>query len=170
VTTPIPRWRKALPWLAATHLFIALLYSSHLHVEHFIPDVIERPIRIYGNFTGAHAHFNFFAPMVVSQVRVNFKLGLADGSVREIQVATPNIEVNQRLATMFNFYLRPTAREPLVQSWAQYMLATNPEAQWVQTRVELLEIPTLEDLKSGRRARWIEIGRNGAIRNANAIR
>jgi len=166
----ITRFGKALPWLAAVHLFIALIYSSHLQVEHFIPEALEQPMRIYGNYSGAHTHFNFFAPVVVSQVRVNFKLGHPDGSVRELQVSSPNIEVNQRLAMMYNFYLRPNAREPLVQSWAQHMLATHPEAEWVQTRVELLDIPTLEQVKSGRKAQWIEIGRYGAIRNPNAVR
>jgi len=71
---------------------------------------------------------------------------------------------------MFNFYLRPNAREPLVQSWARHMLAAHPEAQWVQTRVELLDIPTLEEIKSGRKAQWIEIGRYGAVREPNPVR
>jgi hypothetical protein len=164
------RLKVLLAWAAGIHLFIALLYSSHLQVEHFIPEPIERPIRIYGNFTGAHTHFNFFAPVVVTQVRVNFRLGLAGDAVRDIQVTAPNAEVNQRLAMMFNFYLRPTAREPLVKAWAEHMLAAHPEAEWVQIRVEILEIPTLEEFRSGAKARWTEIRRYGAIRNANAVR
>jgi hypothetical protein len=164
------RFVRALPWLAAVHLLIALIYSTHLHVEHFIPPWIEVPMRVYGNFSGAHTHFNFFAPTVVTQVRVVFKLGQADGSTREIRVNTDSAEVNQRLSIMFNFYLRPNARKAVVDAWAQHMLATHPEAQWVQTRVEMLEIPPLSEVARGRRAEWLEVGRYGATREPAPVR
>jgi hypothetical protein len=162
--------RKVVGWLAAVHLFIALVYSTHLHVEHFIPPWIEVPMRVYGNFSGAHTHFNFFAPTVVTQVRVIFKLGYADGSTREIRVGADNVEIDQRLAIMFNFYLRPTARGAMLEAWARHMLAVHPDAEWVQTRVDVLEIPTLEETARGQRAQWVELGRYGTIRDTNAIR
>src|SRR5262249_28796037 len=109
-----PATKKRISWAAGVHLFIALVYSTHLQVEFFIPSWLERPLRTYGGYSGAYTHFNFFAPAVVSQVRVKFKLGQSDGSVREIEVTSSSGEVNQRLALMFNYYLRPTARPYLV--------------------------------------------------------
>ena len=162
--------RLAIRWAAGVHLFIALLYSSHLQVEHFIPEFLERPLRLYGGYSGAHTHFNYFAPMVVSQVRVKFRLGAADGSVRELEITSPSTEVNQRLAMMFNFYLRPTVRPYLLESWAKHLLATHPEAEWVQTRVEMLDIPPIAELRTGRKAAWVEVGRYGAIRDPAGVR
>jgi len=162
--------KRIVCWAAGIHLFIALIYSSQLYVEFFIPSWLERPMRAYGGYSGAYTHFNFFAPAVVSQVRVRFKLGHADGSVRELEVGSSSGEVNQRLATMFNYYLRPTARPALIESWGRHMLDRHPEAQWVQTRVEMLDIPTLGEVKAGKRAQWVEVGRYAAVRESAAVR
>lgn len=162
--------KRIVCWAAGVHLFIALVYSTQLYVEFFIPAWLERPIRAYGGYSGAYTHFNFFAPAVVSQVRVKFKLGQADGSVRETEVTSTSGEVNQRLATMYNYYLRPTARPYLIEAWARHMLDTHPEAQWVQTRVEMLDIPTLAEIKAGKQAAWVEVGRYGAVREGVPVR
>ena len=162
--------RLVVRWAAGVHLFIALVYSSHLQVEHFIPAFLERPLRIYGGYSGAYTHFNFFAPAVVSQVRVHFRLGSPDGTVRELEFASPSSEVNQRLAMMFNYYLRPTVRPHLVEAWARHLLWAHPEAQWVQTRVDMLDIPPLAELKAGRKAEWVEVGRFAAMREAAPVR
>ena len=162
--------KQLVGWAAGVHLFIALIYSTHVHVEHFIPAALERALRVYGNYSGAATHFNYFAPVVVSQVRVRFKIGLRDGSERVFEIVSPSTEVNQRLAMMFNHYLRPTVRPFLIESWARYVLAKHPEAEWVQTRVEFLDIPTLAQLKEGRKATWVEIGRYGAVRNDAPVR
>jgi hypothetical protein len=157
-------------WAAATHLLIALVYSTHLHVEHFIPPALEKVMRVYGNYTGAHMHFNFFAPTVVSQVRVQFRLGAGERALRTVDVSSGSSEVNLRLATMFNFYLRSNARPALLNDWARHILDANPDAQWVQIRVEFLDIPTLEQMRAGKKAAWIEIGRHAAVRGANTVR
>ena len=162
--------RLLLCWAAAAHLLVALIYSTHLQVEHFIPAGLEKTMRIYGNYSGAHTHFNFFAPMVVSQVRVQFRLGAGDRTLRTVEVASDSSEVNQRLAMMFNFYLRPNARPALVEAWARRQLDVNPDAEWVQTRVEMLDIPTLEELRAGKKAAWVEIGRHGATRGSAPVR
>ena len=162
--------RQVLGWAAAAHLFIALVYSTHLQVEHFIPAPIEKAMRAYGNYSGAHMHFNFFAPTVVSQVRVQFKLGRGEQELRTLNLASESSEVNLRMATMYNYYLRANARPALLDAWARHILDTNPDAQWVQARVEVLDIPTIEQLKTGKRATWVEIGRHAAVRETAAVR
>ena len=157
-------------WAAAAHLLIALVYSTHLEVEYFIPPALEMAMRTYGNYSGAHMHFNFFAPTVLSQVRVQFRLGAGERALRTVEISTDSSEVNLRLATMFNFYLRPSVRPALVDEWGRYMLAANPDAEWVQTRVEVLDIPTLEELHAGKKAAWVEMGRHAAVREAATVR
>jgi hypothetical protein len=158
--------RLLLGWAATTHLLIALVYSTYLPVEHFIPQPLEQVMRTYGSYTGAHTHFDYFAPAVVSQVRVEFRLGAGERTLRSYAVTSDSVEVNQRLAIMFNFYLRPTVRPALVEAWGRHVLDANPEAEWVQTRVEILDIPTLEQLKAGKKAAWVEIGRHAAARRS----
>lgn len=157
-------------WAAATHLLIALVYSTHLEVEHFIPPALERAMRVYGNYSGAHMHFNFFAPTVISQVRVQFRLGAGERALRTVEISSDSSEVNLRLATMFNFYLRTSVRPALLDEWARHLLDANPDAEWVQTHVEVLDIPTLEQLRAGKKAAWVEIGRHAAVRGAGTVR
>jgi len=78
--------------------------------------------------------------------------------------------VNQRLATMFNFYSYPTLRGPLADAWVRHVLAANADAEWVQARVEVLDIPSLEQLAVGKKAQWVEIGRHGAARGGAPVR
>jgi hypothetical protein len=161
---------QVLGWAAAAHLLIALVYSTHLPVEYFIPRGMELVLRTYGNYSGAHMHFNFFAPTVPTQVRVQFRLGAGERTLRTFAVASDSFEVNQRLATMFNFYSYPALREALADSWARYVLAANPDAEWVQARVEILDIPSLQQLAAGKKAQWVEVGRHGAMRGGAPVR
>jgi hypothetical protein len=162
--------KQLLGWAAAAHLLIALVYSTHLPVEYFIPRAMELVVRTYGNYSGAHMHFNFFAPTVPTQVRVQFRLGAGDRTLRTFTVAADSFEVNQRLATMFNFYSYPTLRAPLADAWMTHVLGANAEAEWVQARVEVLDIPSLEQLAAGKKAQWVEIGRHGAARGGAPVR
>jgi hypothetical protein len=46
----------------------------------------------------------------------------------------------------------------------------HPEIQWVQTRVDMLDIPPPAELKTGRKVQWVEVGRFGAMREASPVR
>lgn len=144
---------------AGVHLAIAALYSTHVQVENLLPAFIERPLRIYGDFSGAHTHFNFFAPAVSSQARADFLVTMRDGSTRRARLNTDNFEANQRLAMMFTFFGNPQSRVPLMRAWAWYFLLQHPESVSAETRVEFLDIPSLEKLRAGEASRWVEVGR-----------
>ena len=142
---------------AGIHLVIAALFSTHVRVEKYIPAAVERPLRIYGSYTGAHTRFNFFAPTVPSQARVHFTLVNADGRAREVDLSTTSAEANQRLATMFTFYEMPHLRPFLVRAWAAYVVSLHPHAQSIEVRVEILDIPTLAEARAGKMASWVEV-------------
>lgn len=139
------------------HLVIAALFSTHVRVEKHIPGALERPLRIYGSYTGAHTHFNFFAPTVPSQARVHFVLADAEGKAREVDLLTASAEANQRLQTMLTFYEMPHVRPFLVRAWAAYVVSHHPEARTIEVRVEILEIPTLAEANAGKKASWVEV-------------
>jgi hypothetical protein len=133
-------------------------------VERFLPALVDRPLKLYGAYTGAQTHFNFFAPAVSTQARAQFVLRRADGSEARDELITGNFEANQRLAMMFTFYGVVEARPFLARSWAVHMLNRHPEAESVEVRVEVLEIPTLAELKAGKASRWVEIDRMSLAR------
>ena len=58
----------------------------------------------------------------------------------------------------------PEARPFLARAWAVHMLNRHPEAESVEVRVEVLDIPTLSELKAGKASRWVEIDRTRLAR------
>lgn len=145
---------------AAIHLAIAALYAPHIPAEHFLPRWIDRPLAIYGGFSGVHTHFDFFAPTVSTQARVEFHLTGGDGSIRHVRLATPSGEVNNRIALMLTHYAYPSEREKLLRAWGEFMLRIHPQVVAVETRIEVLEIPALREVAAGKASpRWTEIGR-----------
>jgi len=144
---------------AAVHLVIAALFSTHVRVENLIPWVIERPLQLYGGYSGAATRFNFFAPAVPTQPRVTFALRGRDGSTRTVDLLTPSNEANQRIATMLTLYELASLRPLVVRSWAVYALTRHPEAESVEVHVEILDIPSIAQARAGRAASWVEIER-----------
>jgi len=159
-----PAARRLATAAAAIHLGVAAFFSTHWPVEGYLPAVIERPLKLYGTYTGAQTHFNFFAPTVSTQARAQFVLTKPDGSQVRDELLTTNFEANQRLAMMFTFYGVAEVRPFLARSWAVHMLNRHPEADSVEVRVEALDIPTLAEIKSGKAARWVEIDRSKVTR------
>jgi hypothetical protein len=152
-------WRRIVIGAAAIHLSIAAFFSTHWEVDRFIPTLVERPLKVYGAYTGARTHFNFFAPAVSTQARARFVLARRDGSTYEDTLTTSSAEANQRIAMMFTYYGVAEARPFLSRSWAVYMLGRHPDAVAVDVTVEVLEIPTLADIKAGKASRWVVIDR-----------
>jgi hypothetical protein len=154
-----PATRRVAIIAAAIHLLIAAFFSTHWPVERLLPDFLERPLKLYGLYTGAQTHFNFFAPAVATQARARFVLHGRDGLTRTAELPTPSAEANQRIAMMFTFYGVPETRPFLARAWGIYMLTLHPDAVAVEVIVEALDIPPLREVRAGRPARWIEVDR-----------
>ena len=152
--------RRAIVVAAAViHLAIAAAFSTHWATERILPGLIDRPLKLYGAYSGATTHFNFFAPDVSTQARAQFILSRGGVETRRAELLTESGEANQRLAMMFTYYGVAEARPFLVRSWAIHMLNRHPEADSVEVRVEVLEIPKLAEIKAGKAPRWVEVER-----------
>jgi hypothetical protein len=152
--------RKVLVGAAAVHLVLAALYAPHVPIEPYMPRSLDRIVALYGSMSGVRNHFDFFAPSVSTQARVEFRVGGPDGTTRVMRLATPNGEVNNRIALMLTYYSYPGVRESLLQGLGEYMLRLNPHATTVEVRIDALEIPTLREVAAGNtRPRWTELGR-----------
>ena len=152
--------RKVVAAAAAIHLALAAVYAGHVPAEVFVPRQLDRAVALYGSLSGVHHHFDFFAPSVATQARVAFRMFAADGSVRQLYLATPSSEANNRIALMLTFYSYADSREMLLREWGRFMLRSDPQAIAVESRIEALEIPRLSHIaKDGARAHWVELGR-----------
>jgi hypothetical protein len=152
--------RKVVMAAAAIHLALSAVYAVHIPAETVVPRSFNRVAAIYGSFSGARHHFDFFAPSVSTQARAEFRVMGADGSVRHVRLSTPSAEANNRIALMLTYYSYPSERERLLHAWGQYVLRLYPHAEAVEARIEALEIPTLQQIAQGAGApRWVELGR-----------
>jgi hypothetical protein len=152
--------RKVIAAAAAIHLALAALYAVHVPAETVVPRTFDRVVAWYGSFSGVRNHFDFFAPSVSTQARVEFRILGADGSVRHARLATPSAEANNRIALMLTYYSYPSEREKLLRAWGDYVLRLHPEAAAVEARIEVLNIPPLLDAASGKaQPHWVELGR-----------
>ena len=152
--------KKVLVAATALHLLLAAIYAPHVPVEPYLPQAVDRAAALYGSLSGVRNHFDFFAPSVSTQARVEFRVAFPEGTTRVMRLATPNGEANNRLALMLTYYSYPSAREDLLRAWGQYALRLHPHARSVEVRIEALEIPTLREAAGGNtRTRWVEIGR-----------
>ena len=106
------------------------------------------------------ARFDFFAPEVSNEARVDFLINFANGTSRRVRLAaTPNDEANRRLALMYTIFAYPTERDRLLRAWGDYVLRLHPEAVEVTSRVEMIELPTMQESVAGKLPSWKEVGR-----------
>lgn len=155
----MPAKHKLIAAAAVVHLAIALLYAPHIPVELYIPRALDRILSIYGSFSGTRARFDFFAPWVSSEARADFLVVPAQGPSRRVRLVTPSEEASRRLALMYTLFAFPSERERLMQAWGRYVLRLNPDAVSVETRVEMLVIPTMQERAAGKLPAWTEVGR-----------
>jgi len=151
--------KKVLVAATALHLLLAAIYAPHIPVEPYLPRAVDRAAALYGSLSGVRNHFDFFAPTVSTQARVEFRAAMADGTTRLMRLGTPSAEANNRLALMLTYYSYPSTRVQLLQAWGEYALRLNPQATAVEVRIEALQIPPLREAAAGVPARWVEIGR-----------
>ena len=151
--------RAVLVGAAAAHLTLAALFCTHVPIERELPVGLWRALSLYAAFTGVPRHFNFFAPNVSTQARAEFELVEPGGARRVVRLETDSGEANQRLAMMFTFTADAALRERLLDSMAAYILARHPQAESVDARLVILEVPGIEAAHAGQTPRWLQYAR-----------
>ncbi len=145
--------------IAMLHLVVAALFSTHVVIEERLPDLLGRALRVYGDYTGARTHFDYFAPAVAPQARASFVLFRTDGTKREVTLATGNAEADQRIAMMLTFLGPAAMRASIMHSWCVHFLERDPALAAVEARVEIIDIPTVSQARAGAVSRWLHLDR-----------
>jgi hypothetical protein len=152
--------QRVLVALAAAHIAIVAAHAWHVPIEPHLPHGVQRALAVYGGYTGATSHYDFFAPSVSTQGRMAFRIFAPGGKVREFELSAARGDVNNRIAILLTYYAFPSERQKLLESGARYMLRAHPEATAVEARVEIVDVPPLREASvRGTRIKWVELGR-----------
>ena len=163
--------QKGLVVLAAVHLAIVAAHAWHVPIEPHLPRGLQRVLALYGGYTGATSHYDFFAPSVSTQARMAFRVFAPGVAVREYELSAGRGDVNNRIAILLTYYAFPSERQTLLEAGARYMLRKHPEATAVEARVEVVDVPPLREAAArGTRVAWVELGRLTVSRGGSAGR
>lgn len=156
----VTRW--AVACAVTVHLAIVVASASHYSVTDLLSHhSISQALDYYGFVSGSSNHFGFFAPGVVSQFRVVYKLKDREGTIfKERNLNSGNIETSFRFHNMIeNFWLKENEaplRRALTASWAAKLFSTHSEAKNIEILVEAYVIPGMAQYRSGERPHWIK--------------
>ena len=117
------------------------------------------PLRWYGTVTEAGNSCGYFAPVVGMPSRVTFVMSDDAGRTWEDTLAgsTVSPEARLRMGTIALGAGDPEMRPRLTASWAATMFGRHPGATQVVVRIETYELPAMEDVRAGSRARWVTV-------------
>jgi hypothetical protein len=105
--------------------------------------------------SGADSGYGFFAPSVGSQTRAVFTL--SDGAGRtwtDTFDEGGNHEVQLRLGSMVSNTSYEGLRRGLAASWSGKLFARHPDAHEVRVRIELYDLPPMDEYRDGARPEW----------------
>jgi hypothetical protein len=115
-------------------------------------------LRWYGAVSGADSSYGFFAPDVGSDARA--MLTIVDNAGRswtEPLEKAGNQELRVRLGNAFSQAADGTGQRGLAASWAARIFGRHPEASVVTVRVQIYDIPTMQEFRSGETPAWITV-------------
>src|SRR5262249_756033 len=116
-------------------------------------------LQVIRSYTASDASYGFFAPGVSSAVRPTFTMIDADGN-RWTDTLEGNMGREAQLRIGSGIGLTgavPNLLPNFAHSWAATMLGRHPTAQTVIVRLEIYEVPTMDEFNRGERARWVQV-------------
>jgi hypothetical protein len=150
--------------LAAGHIVLIACGAARLPVADG-GGTTAKVLQNYGALTGADATYGFFAPGVSPQLRASFILD--DGAGRTWTAVLDgggNREVELRIGSILGSTSFPWLRDAVIASWAARMFARQPDAQFVLVRIEVYDLPTMEQYRAGTRPEWNIVHEAGFFR------
>jgi hypothetical protein len=150
-------WHKlALVIAAGAHL--GLVTASALQKQVHGDGWVARAAREYGVLSGADSYFTFFAPTVDTQLRPVFEIeDSRSGAVSEdLLQKGANAEVALRIGNLTGllWWEDEATRRALVGAWIEAMRARHPEAGDMALRIEVCDLPSMDEHRQGRRPEW----------------
>ncbi|WP_437285768.1 hypothetical protein [Sorangium sp. So ce406] len=141
---------------AAAHLGCVLLGA--LHVDPQGAGRLGRVIAYHSALSGADSGYNFFAPSVGALPWARFQVTDARGRVNADALESgANHEADLRVRSLVSLFLTEedeSLRRALAASLAGKVLARYPGAASVVVRLEICDLPSMEEYRDGKRPAW----------------
>jgi len=142
--------------LAIAHLSLVLCGASHFNPvaeSHFVGKLVH----LYSWISGANNSYGFFAPAVASHARARFVITDYHGNTINTLLERGSGEFNIRLHTMLNLFTAiEEAQDLLARSLSGWIFGKYPDAQKVTLIVEIYNLPTMSQFRSGINPVWEE--------------
>ncbi|WP_433928626.1 hypothetical protein AB3662_34850 [Sorangium cellulosum] len=141
---------------AAAHLGCVLLGA--LHVDPQRAGRLGTVIAYHSALSGADSGYNFFAPSVGALPWARFQVTDARGRVNADALESgANHEADLRVRSLVSLFLTEedeSLRRALAASLTGKVLARYPGAASVVVRLEICDLPSMEEYRDGKRPAW----------------
>jgi hypothetical protein len=123
-----------------------------------------KPVNIFTSYTGFDTGYGFYAPNVASDFVMSFELRDKNGKVlgQKTHPYFKNKESRVRYTTVFNMFLDKISTKNIydkkyyqyldiiIRQIAAHVMAENPNAASITTKLYLYDYPTIADFKKGK--------------------
>jgi hypothetical protein len=145
--------------MAAFGCHLALVIAGAAHLTPRVPGAVARGLRFYDSVSGAGDSYSFFAPAVGPELRARFIVTTPQGThSEEVLGSGKNREVGFRLGTLagtvYVLTKRTDLRRAFLGALAANRFGAHPEATRVQVSIDVWEVPTMAEYRTGVRPQW----------------
>lgn len=141
---------------AAAHLGCVILGALHVDLQR--AGRLGKGVAYYGALSGADSGYDFFAPSVGALPWARFQVTDARGRVIDDALESgSNPEADLRIRSLVSLFLTEedeSMRRSLAASWAGKVLARYPGAESVVVRLEICDLPSMQEHHDGKRPAW----------------
>ncbi|HEX5150642.1 MAG TPA: hypothetical protein VFW07_04305 [Parafilimonas sp.] len=140
--------------LAAIHLVMIALYSTHFADWGNMDNPASKTLATVGRYTGSNNIFSFFAPGLSDQPYVVYNVKFKDSSERYIDLTGKSPDFTNRINNIYGYLTIPEARAVLSASLAQNIKERYPGAAKIRVAMVVQQIPDMTAYRAGKRSHW----------------
>lgn len=140
--------------LAAIHLVMIALYSTHFADWGNMENPAAKTLATVGRYTGSNNIFSFFAPGLSDQPYVVYTVKFKDSSEKYIDLTGQSPDFTNRINNIYGYLTIPEARPIISASLAQSMSQRYPDASKIRVAMVVQQIPGMEAYRNGQRSHW----------------
>ena len=140
--------------LAAIHLVMIGLYSTHFADWGNSENPALKTLGTVGRYTGSNNIFSFFAPGLSDQPYVIYNVKFKDSSERYIDLTGKSPDFTNRINNIYGYLTIPEARPIISASLAQNIAARYPDAAKIRVAMVVQQIPDMTAYNTGTRSHW----------------
>jgi len=140
--------------LAALHLVMIILYTTHFAVWGPMESKTFRAVSIAGNYTGSNNIFSFFAPGLSNQPYVIYTLQDTGGHEKIIDFTGRSPDFTNRVNDVYGYLTIDESRPVLSICLAQAVMKQYTNAKKIRVSMVVQYIPSMREYRQGKRSKW----------------